>query len=63
MAKPRKIITIVAITTYILPELRNASAISTDCVCWANAVIKDKRNIIRATDLFMLVYAVSFVFN
>ena len=54
---------IVAITTYILPELRSVSAISTDCGCWAKAVTNDTRNSNKDIDLFMLVYAVSFIFN
>jgi hypothetical protein len=58
-----KIMTTVAITTYILPELRNASAISTPVVFCAKAVTKDIRSNINNIDFFMLVNAVSFVFN
>ena len=63
MAKPIKIIVIVAITTYILPELLISSAISTGAFCCAKAVMKLASKSAESNIFFMLIYFVLFIFN
>ena len=63
MASPIKTMAMVAITTYMRPELRIISAISTSVACCANTVKEVmSRQIIKA-NFFMLINGVTFVFN
>lgn len=63
MANPAKIMQIVAITTYILPELRNASAISTDLSAWAKTPKLLSSNNNKKVNFFILIYGILLIFN
>jgi len=63
MANPANIMQIVAITTYILPELRNTSAISTGWFGCANTIVLHTRKNNKKLSFFILIYGILLILN